>query len=111
MKLGTPLANGQSFKTQNSYSKRGTGGYRRSDRLRERDRHTAKRLPPLKYGERAGGLKPERFSCVQPCEISHRPTRGCCKLIERFFDLVTAAEGPGARASPSWHRETTGGEA
>ncbi|TGT85049.1 hypothetical protein EN800_13845 [bacterium M00.F.Ca.ET.157.01.1.1] len=51
--LGTPVANSQSFKTQNSYSNRDTRGYRRSDRLRERDRHTTKRLPPLKYGERA----------------------------------------------------------
>ncbi|TGP52735.1 hypothetical protein EN873_15875 [bacterium M00.F.Ca.ET.230.01.1.1] len=86
--LGTPVANSQSFKTQNSYSNRDTRGYRRSDRLRERDRHTTKRLPPLKYGERAGGLKPERFSRVQPCEISHRPTRGRCKLIAHFFDHV-----------------------
>ncbi|MDX8454936.1 hypothetical protein RFM98_19410 [Mesorhizobium sp. VK9D] len=52
VKLDTPLANGQRFKTHDTvYSKRGgADGYRRSDRLLQRDRHKAKRLQPLMYG-------------------------------------------------------------
>ncbi|MGX9147440.1 hypothetical protein [Mesorhizobium sp. 128a] len=42
MKLGTPVSNGQRFKTHNSNSKLGGADIkRRSDRLPQRDRHRA----------------------------------------------------------------------
>ncbi|CDX39202.1 hypothetical protein MPLA_290072 [Mesorhizobium sp. ORS 3359] len=87
MKLGTPLANGQGFKTQNRYSVRGTSGYRHSDRLRERDRHPAECLHLLAYSESRRALQPERFARCQFREV-RLPARGCRKLLERVLNLI-----------------------
>lgn len=90
MQLGTPLANGQSFKTQNTYSARGTSGYGRSDPSPPRDRHVAKRLHPLTYSESRWASEPERFARFQLGKVCRRPLlRGRIgELLQGLFDFV-----------------------